>query len=325
MAAQNTNEPMKPERDATIPEALRDWLETTRAAKSASPAHGSRPTVADVREALDRLTRTFVTDRPEVALVFDDLIPGPDHAIGVRVYHPAPEETRPVALFVHGGGHISGSVATYDPIARKLALATGWIIVAVEYRLAPEYPYPAGLDDCMACAKQAFRCLAGRGITHEPRLALIGDSGGGALCATMAHRGQFEPGVAFDAQVLIYPSLDYSLSKPSVLTNGEGYLLERERIVWMFDAYFQANENRRAASPLSMEITERLPPTLVVTAQFDPLVDEGVAYVARLLSHGGCAEHRQMPGMVHAYLNLEDLVPTHCRKTYDAIADFLGG
>jgi acetyl esterase/lipase len=162
------------------------------------------------------------------------------------------------------------------------------------------------------------------GPSPPPRLALIGDSGGGALCASVSHLAQFEPGVDIEAQALIYPSVDYSLSQPSVQENAEGYLLERDRILWMFDSYLQGQENRRSVSALFMDITEQLPRTLVITAEFDPLRDEGAAYVRRLRDHGINAELKPMPGMIHAFLNLEDLVPEQCRETYAAIGEFLG-
>ncbi|WP_295887975.1 alpha/beta hydrolase [uncultured Thiohalocapsa sp.] len=314
---------MHDQRDAAIPTPLREWLHRTRAAKAVLHAKEYRRTVINARETFDALIRTHVTERPEVALVRDDVVPGPDYAVPVRIYHPAPEQTRPVALFLHGGGHVAGSVAVYDPIARRLAVETGWIIVAVEYRLAPECPYPAAVKDSMACAKGVFRCLAAQGLRFEQRLALIGDSGGGALCATLSHLAQYEPAVSIAAQVLIYPSLDYSLSQPSVIENGEGWLLERERILWLFDSYLQGQENRRAVSPLFMDLTEQFPRTLVVTAEFDPLRDEGHAYVGRLRAVGLKAEYRQMPGMVHAFLNLADLVPEACNEAYEALARFL--
>jgi acetyl esterase/lipase len=254
------------------------------------------------------------------------VIPGPDYPVPVRIYHPAPGHALPVALFLHGGGHVAGNVAMYDPIARKLALAARQVVVAVEYRLAPECPYPAALIDAMVCAKRIFRALGQRGLNYEPRLALIGDSGGRALSATAAHRAQFEPGLRIARQVLIYPSLDYTLSWPSVTACGEGCLLERSRILWLFDAYFQHQENRREVSPLFMDpLTADYPPTLVITPQWDPLRDEGSAYVERLQAHGVDARRLPMPGLVHAYLNLEDLVPEACRQTYDAIGSFLNG
>ena len=314
---------MHDERDAALPKPLRDWLEQTRAAKAVAYAKGYRRTVTNARETFDALIRTFVTERPELGLVRDDVIPAPDYPVPVRIYHPAPEEARPVALFLHGGGHVAGSVYVYDSLVRRLALATGWIIVAVEYRLAPECPYPAALKDSLACAKRVFRCLTGQGLPHEPRLGLIGDSGGGALCATVSHLAQHEPGLDIEAQALIYPSLDYTLSQPSVVANGEGYLLERERILWLFDCYLQGEENRRSVSPLFMDITERLPRTLVITAELDPLRDEGAAYVERLKAAGRTAEYRLMPGMVHAYLNLADLVPDACSQTYALLDRFL--
>jgi acetyl esterase len=316
---------MQSDRDAALPKSLRDWLLVMRAAKAAALADGYRITVTNTRETFEGITRGLVTERPEVALVRDDVIPAPGYPVPVRVYHPAPAEPRPVALLLHGGGHVSGGVAMYDPIARKLALATGRIIVSVEYRLAPECPYPAGLMDCMAAAKRVHRCLDGLGLPQEPRLALIGDSAGGALAASIAHLAQFEPGLDIEALALLYPSLDYTLSQPSVTENGEGYVLERERILWMFDSYLQSQPNRRDISPLFMDLTPGFPRTLVVTAELDPLRDEGAAYVRRLTEHGIAAERLHMPGLLHAYLNLEDLVPEQCRETYAALGAFLAG
>ncbi|MCF7982852.1 MAG: alpha/beta hydrolase [Thiohalocapsa sp.] len=316
---------MQQDHDAAIPKPLREWLETVRAARAVAHANNYRRTVTNAREFFDATVRGFVTRRPEVALVRDDVIVAPDYPVPVRIYHPAPDEERPVLLFLHGGGHVAGSVAVYDPLARKLALATGWIVVAVEYRLAPECPYPAGLKDSMACAKRVFRCLASQQMRYERRLALIGDSAGGALCATLSHLAQFEPALEIEAQALIYPSLDYTLSQPSVREYAEGYLLERDRILWLFDSYLQEHQDRRRVSPLFMEITDALPRTLVVTGEFDPLRDEGALYAARLESHGIATEHRTMPGLVHAYLNLEDLVPDACADTYAVVARFLSG
>jgi acetyl esterase/lipase len=255
--------------------------------------------------------------------VRDEVIPGPDYPVPVRIYHPDPGQALPAALFIHGGGHVAGNVAMYDASARKLALAARRVTVAVEYRLAPECPYPAGLNDTMTCAKQLFGTLDQLDLGYMSRLALIGDSGGGALSATIAHRAQYEPGLDIERQVLIYPSLDYTLSKDSVAAFGEGCLLERQRILWLFDAYLRNHENRRAVSPLFMDLTRDYPPTLVITPQCDPLRDEGIAYVRRLEQHGIAARHLLMPGLVHAYLNLEDLVPEACRCTYEAIGRFL--
>lgn len=314
---------MTNERDLRIPQPLRDWLFAQREAKYKAREHGYRRTATNTREAWDTLTRRFVTESPEIAWVRDDLIPGPDYRVPVRVYHPQPDRALPVALFVHGGGHIAGGVSLYDPIARRLALAADRVVVSIEYRLAPECPYPAALKDTMACAKRVFRLLENLDMPYEPRLALMGDSGGGALCATVSHLAQFDAGMRIERQVLLYPSLDYTLSQPSVTENGDGYLLERERILWMFDAYLQNAEDRRAISPLFMDLTAEYPETLVITGELDPLRDEGIAYADRLERRGLRAEKRVMPGMIHGFLNLEAMVPETCAEVYAAIGTFL--
>lgn len=316
---------MRTERERAIPEPLRDWLAEVEQAKARAREHGYRRTVTNTREAWDTLTRRFVTEVPAIEWVRDDHIPGPDYRVPVRVYHPVPDRALPVALFVHGGGHVAGGVSIYDPIARKLALASRHVLVSIEYRLAPECPYPAALKDTLACAKRVFRLLEDLAMRFEPRLALVGDSGGGSLCATVSHLAQFEAGMSIERQVLVYPSLDYTLSQPSVTQNGEGYLLERERILWMFDAYLQNAENRRSISPLFMDLTRDYPVSLIVTAEFDPLRDDGLAYAARLKAAGIGCSHLNLAGMIHGFLNLEGLVPEPCRQTYAEVGAFLQG
>jgi acetyl esterase/lipase len=310
-----------------IPEALRTFLMEVRRARRCKVETGYRHTVINAREAMETMTGRYVTRVPSIALIRDEIVPGLDYGVPVRLYHPVPGEALPVALFVHGGGHVSGSVSLYDPIARKLAEASRRLVVSVEYRLAPECPYPIALKDLIACIKGIFPVLESMqpGIPFAPRLALIGDSGGGALCASATHLSQFDPGVEIERQVLLYPSLDYTLSHPSVTENGEGFLLERQRILWLFDCYFRQAENRRDCSPLFMPLTRGYPPTLVVTPEYCPLRDEGIAYVRRLRGSWIPCEHIAYPGLVHAFLNLEDLVPEACDDLYRRIGAFLAG
>jgi acetyl esterase/lipase len=302
---------------------MRTWLDGFNERRRALLSSGARLTTTTAREALESLTRRFVTQVPEIPFVRDDLIPGADYQVPVRIYHPQPGGALPVAIFVHGGGHVSGSASLYDPIARKLALAAEHVLVSVDYRLAPECPYPAALKDVLAGVKGIYSLLDNLALSHRRRLALIGDSGGGALCATIAHRCQFDPGVALERQVLIYPSLDYTLSMPSVAENGEGYLLERDRILWMFECYFQGAEDRRDHSPLYMPITARYPATSIMTAEYCPLRDEGVAYAQRLRDAGIACQQTTFGGMVHAFLNLEDLAPEPCAELYQRVHRFL--
>ena len=165
--------------------------------------------------------------------------------------------------------------------------------------------------------------LQARGLKFSERLAIAGDSGGGALCASVAHLAQFDAGITIRRQVLIYPSLDYTLQWPSIDRNATGYLLERRRIEWYFDHYFPAGANRRAASPLYMDFGARLPATLVITAEFDPLHDEGRAYAEKLRQAGIAAEHWHLDDMIHAFLNLEDLVKDTCEAVYTRMGRFL--
>jgi acetyl esterase/lipase len=308
-----------------ITEPLRAFLAEMREVKRRKVEAGYRHTTTNAREAMEVMTRRHVTQVPSIALVRDEVVPGPDYWVPVRLYHTAPGEPRPVALFVHGGGHVAGSVSLYDPIARKLAEASGWLVVSVEYRLAPECPYPSALKDVVACVKGIFNLLRTLNppLAFVPRLALIGDSAGAALCASASHLTQYEPEIAIERQVLIYPSLDYTLSQPSVMENGEGLLLERQRILWMFDCYFQQVENRHDCSPLFMPMSQDYPPTLVATPEYCPLRDEGIAYIRRLREFRIPCKHIVYPGLVHAFLNLEDLVPDACGDLYRRIGAFL--
>ncbi len=309
--------------DSRLPDAVRAWLGEVNRLNDELRRSGHERTVAEAREALAALTRHFVTEPSDVASVVDDHIDGTQGRIPVRLYHPQPGTELPVLLFAHGGGHVAGSVEVYDPLARRLANATRHLVVAVEYRLAPEHPYPAGVDDVVAVLRGMESMLQANGCRHVPRFSLFGDSGGGALCATLAHRLQSDPDVSIDSQVLIYPSLDYTMKMPSVERLGTGFLLERERIAWYFDRYFQSDEDRHAVSPLFMPCTSHLPRTLVITAEYCPLRDEGEAYAQRLSQMGIEVEHRMLPGTIHACLNLEALMPGPSAEIYALTERFL--
>jgi acetyl esterase/lipase len=304
---------------------LRQWLDQFNPMMADLLAKGFKATPTNAREGLATLTFGLVTERPEIAWVQDDLVAAgaSGYTVPVRIYHPAPEIELPVLIYYHGGGHMAGSVTIYDLICRKLAQAARHIVVSVDYRLAPECPYPAGLTDAVQVAKNLWATLDGRRLNYQRQLAMAGDSGGGALCASVAHLAQYDAGVEIQRQVLIYPSLDYTMSLPSVAENGTGYLLERERIAWYFDNYFQRCEDRKSASPLFMAFSAALPETLVVTAQFCPLRDEGAAYAAKVDAAGPYVEYLHLDDMIHAFLNMENLAKTACTTVYRRIAEFL--
>ncbi|SFR68413.1 Acetyl esterase/lipase [Marinobacter daqiaonensis] len=302
---------------------LRAWLDQLNALVAEQKARGVEATPAMVRDSLAGLTATFVTRAPNIADVRDIRVATGDGDVPARVYDPSPGESKPVMLFFHGGGHMAGSVAVYDPIACKLAATSGHLVVSVDYRLAPEAPYPAGLNDCLNVTRQIWALLSHHDYGFERRLTLTGDSGGATYAATVSHMLAREPGLNLKSQILIYPSLDYTMDHPSITEHGEGYLLEKNRIGWYFDHYFQGEEDRRKASPIHMEVPDGMPATLVITAGYCPLHDEGVAYALRLQAAGVSCELRDYPDMIHAFLNLEDLVPEACADTYRAIGDFV--
>ncbi|WP_318479728.1 alpha/beta hydrolase [Photobacterium leiognathi] len=300
--------------------SLEQWLKTFNLLMDGVIASGMPLTVATAREGLATITRELVTDIPDIALVKDTVIA---ERMPVRIYHPQPEQALPVLLFFHGGGHMAGSVDVYDPICRKLALHSEHIVVSVEYRLAPEHPYPAAIDDGYLVLQSLLQALVRSELNFIPQLSIAGDSAGGALCATLARMAQFDDGIEIAKQVLIYPSLDYTLSFPSVNQNGVGYLLQQSRMDWYFSNYFQHNEDRRQASPVWGPYSMALPETLMITAEFCPLKDEGKAYVEALRKQEVNVEHVHFEQMIHAFLNMENITKKECEQAYQAIATFL--
>lgn len=275
------------------------------------------------RAGLAALTKANVSTSEPMAAIINTEVDTGERRIPVRIYLPALTGEPKVVVFIHGGGHLSGSVEVYDPVARHLAMATGNIVVSVDYRLAPENPYPAGLSDAKAVIENVWSLLESQHIPYTRQLTLIGDSGGGAFSATLAaYFSREQPGF-IHRLVLIYPSLDYTLNWPSVQENGTGKLLDESKIRWYFQQYFRNEEDRKQTSPLYLPLSQDFPPTLVVSGGLDPLRDENFAFVARLQAEGIPVQHVHFPGMTHAYLMLEDKVPQEAKATYLAIGDFV--
>ncbi|MGF1700476.1 alpha/beta hydrolase [Photobacterium makurazakiensis] len=306
-----------------VSQQLQPWLENFNQQVAILVENGFKPTATNAREGLANLTKGLVTDIPAVAWVQDDLVLNDEYNVPVRIYHPSPEQALPVLVYYHGGGHMAGSVTVYDPICRKLANATQHIIVAVDYRLAPECAYPAGVNDAYAVVQNIWSTLDSRQLNYLRRLVIAGDSGGGALVATVSGRAQFDETVDITKQVMIYPSLDYTMDSGSMEQNATGYLLQKGKIAWYFDNYFQHNENRRLASPLYGRFTSALPETLLFTAEFCPLRDEGISYCEKAKAAGVPIEYMHFPDMIHTFLNMEDLVKEHCDQVYQTISRFL--
>jgi len=234
--------------------------------------------------------------------------------VPVRLYWPQDpaegdrEGALPVLLWIHGGGFVMGSIDGYDPVARAVCAATGCLVVSVGYRLAPEHRAPAQTDDVRTVAKWAETRVALLG-GDPSRMVVAGDSAGGNLSAVL---GQQLPGL-FRLQVLLYPMTDLTLSHPSVEENAEGYLLTRNACKLFVSAYAgeRADLKDPLLSPLFAEeaVLAAAPPALVITAELDPLRDEGEAYAARLQEAGVPVEHVRIPGMIHAFMAFRAMIP----------------
>lgn len=244
-----------------------------------------------------------------VASVMDRTIPGPAGELPIRIYTPEGPGPFPALVYFHGGGFVVGSLASGDPTCRALCHGASCVVVSVEYRLAPEHKFPAATDDCLA----ATRWLAAHAaeLNADPaRLAVAGESSGGNLAAVTALRLRDEGGPALRGQLLIYPVADYHTPPtPSYIANADGYLLTRAMMVWFWGHYLSdaGEANHPHAAPLRAPDLSGLPAALVITAEFDPLRDEGERYAERLQQAGVPTQLARYDGMIHGFLLLSEL------------------
>jgi len=303
-----------------VSEKLKPFLEQVNCAVSEAKANNVSYTVRQVRENLDKLA-IFSPDKAKIAYACDKKLCIDGHSVEVKVYSPAPKEALPVLIYFHGGGHLCGSAGLYDPMCRKMAIAGHCIVINVDYRLAPEFPFPAGIDDGQLVVMHYNSLLTE--LEYNQDVYIGGDSAGGAICTTLANKSLTDERIKIDKQVLIYPSVDYTLSSDSVKSNGSGFLLEVDKVHWYFRQYFQNDEDVKKSSPLYGNITENLPESLVITAGCDPLRDEGLAYLKALKSKGVKTSHLAFDDMVHAFMNLETMVVEECARLYQGIGEFI--
>lgn len=248
------------------------------------------------------------------------------HNVPIHLFFPETKGPHGVLLFFHGGGWVTGDPESYAPVCRAMAHITDRTVVSVDYRLAPEYPFPDGLSDCYAVAHEFYTHPSRWGVRRKD-IVLIGDSAGANLCAAVSlmarDRAEFLP----TAQILIYPAVynDYSEASPfrSVKENGDGYILTAKRLRDYMDYYVppEQRDNYYAAPLLCPDLSGQ-PPTIVFTAEHDPLRDEGEAYAAALREAGNRVECYRVPGALHGYFSLSPKVPI-VRMTYGKINRFL--
>lgn len=267
------------------------------------------------RHSFEKLIYAFAPDAPPVASVTDLPIPRNDgSALMARMYRPlqAPSTAvLPLLVFCHGGGWCIGDVPTYDVLNRELANGSGVAVLSVEYRLAPEHPFPAGFLDADLAVGWAIEHADLLDIDPD-RVAMGGDSAGGNLALAVAlarrDRGETPP---LRHLALIYPCTEIHSTRPSRTTYADGYFLDRDSLDWFFSRYLpdEGDAENWRASPMRAQSLAGLPPMTLVTAECDPLVDDGVAFTKRVRAEGGVITCRENAGMVHGFITLGGFFP----------------
>ncbi len=264
---------------------------------------------------------------PSLYRVWEQPVLSGVHNVPVRIFRPAGTPGASLLLFFHGGGWVTGTVDSYDGVCADMAAMTGCTVASVDYRLAPEHRFPAAPEDCYAAAQEVFRRAETLGVEPE-NVVLIGDSAGGNLAAAVSlmsrDRGGFRP----SRQILIYPALasDHSENSPypSVRENGTGYLLTARRVRDYMSLYRSSDEDLTNPyfAPLHAASLGEQPDTLLITAEYCPLRDEGEAYGRRLREAGGSVEIHRIPDALHGYFSLPVRF-SQVKQTYEIINRFL--
>jgi acetyl esterase len=290
------------------------------AALNLKPVEESTP--AEARESI-RIRTAALGPFEDVAAVTDHRVPVAGAEITVRTYSPGGRGPHPVLVYYHGGGWVIGDLYTHDGLCRSLANAARCVVASVDYRLAPEWKYPVAAEDSYA----ALRWVAAHAIRlglDPRRVAVGGDSAGGNLATVVSLMARDQGGPGLVQQVLIYPVTDNDLNTRSYIENAAGYLLTREGMRWFWNHYLADSRQglEPHASPLRAPSLAGLPSALVITAECDPLRDEGEAYAARLRDAGVPVTVTRYDGMFHGFVRMTRILDK-ARTALDEIAGSL--
>ncbi|WP_276299623.1 alpha/beta hydrolase [Halorussus lipolyticus] len=260
-------------------------------------------------------------DIGSLADVRDSVVPGPDgNTIPIRVYTPEGDGPFPVLVWMHGGGFMLGDVESYDPVCRVLADELGCVVVSPDYRLAPEHEFPAGLRDCYEVVDWASSRM--EILNGDPDQLLVGgDSAGGNLAAAVTLMARDKGGPDIDYQILVYPTTTFSYEFADEPSGDGNYFITEPDLQWSWDNYLENEIDGMSpyASPLQANDLSDLPPATLITAEFDPLKDEGVEYGERLESAGVEVEHSHYDEMVHSFFT--NVAEPRVEQAWDAIAE----
>jgi acetyl esterase/lipase len=292
------------------------------AANSVPPATPTRETVGALRELSLAGARAYGPG-PELRAVEDRMIPGPRGDLAVRVFVPEGEPIG-VLVFFHGSGFVIYDLDSHDKECRLLAAGAGVVVVSVDYALAPEIPFPGAVDDCLAATRWVATHGDELGVAGLP-LAVGGDSAGGNLAAVVSMLLRDDPDVDVVSQMLVYPVTDLAHESPSYVENGEGYLLSAAVMRFFVECYTPDVQERLdpRASPLLADDLTGLPTTLVVTAEYDPLRDEGEAYARALQAAGVRVTLERFDGAVHGFWQMTP-ISRLARDAMERCVEFLG-
>lgn len=274
-------------------------------------------TPRELRQLFNKFAIDYRGTPAEVASVKDENIPGSSGQIPIRIYTPEGNEMLPILIFFHGGGWVVGNIDTHDNTARYLAKKSSSIVVSVDYRLAPENPFPAAMDDAYSALQWVSQNAESFG--GDPgRIAVAGDSAGGNLAAVVSLMSRDRDGPKIKYQVLTYPAVDLSnMNTESYDHFAKGFFLTKEAMQWFRSLYLPDKKDWQNpyASPLLAEDHSNLPPAFIITAQFDPLRDEGEAYAKKLKQAGVPVRLIRYDGMTHGFVSNGRLL----RQSHDAL------
>ena len=288
---------------------------------AASPPEAVNWPLDEQRKSWNEVCKSFAAPLPPGVETRDVAVPRKGGTVRIRLYRPEGETLKPGVLYMHGGGWVLGSIETHDDMCAEIARAADVVVAAVDYRLAPEHPHPAQLEDNLAVLDWMRREGAVLGLDTRAIVA-AGDSAGGQMSASLALYLRDEGLPQLKGQVLIYPVLGFDLDTPSYRRNAEAPCLTREEMIYYWESVLGTKSGRERRDkyiiPLMESDFSNLPPAFITAAGYDPLHDEAVIYGEKLEAAGVPVKVRREPRLAHSYMRARN-VSAHCKAGFDAI------
>jgi acetyl esterase len=281
-------------------------------------------TPAEVREsAASKWKVEYLGVADEVAKIEYRFISGPTAELLIKIYTPEGVGPFPAVVFFHGGGWVAGNIEINGVQHQQIAHSARVVVVAVNYQKAPEHKFPIPFDDCYATLEWVVKNAESLNINSD-EIGVAGDSAGGNLAAAVALKARDVKGPKLAFQILIYPAVDYKFDYPSMMDNATGYSLTTQGMKWYWDQYMAtvADLENPYFRPMAAKSLENLPPTLVLTAELDPLRDEGEIFAKRLRDAGVVSQLKRYDGLVHGFVLMQGFLP-EAREAIHEVARFL--